>query len=67
MFGDMGNRFQVEIKEAHRGRVKLDFKGPAEVPIHREEVHQRIEADRLPWDTPGVCDEVSFVTDVQLA
>jgi carbon storage regulator len=32
----------VTVLEVRGDRVKLGFTGPAEVPIHRQEVHQRI-------------------------
>ena len=39
----IGNGVTVTILEVQGGRVKLGFDGPAEVPIHREEVYQRLE------------------------
>jgi carbon storage regulator len=32
----------VTVLELRGDRVKLGFTGPTEVPIHRQEVHQRI-------------------------
>lgn len=38
----IGNDIEVTIVEIRGDRVKLGFIGPQEVPIHREEVYQRI-------------------------
>ena len=39
----IGDGVTVTVLEVHGGRVRLGFTAPAEVPIHRAEVHQRIE------------------------
>jgi len=39
----IGDGVTVTVLEVHGGRVKLGFNAPLEVPIHRAEVHQRIE------------------------
>ncbi len=39
----IGGGVTVTVLAVHGGQVKLGFNGPAEVPIHREEVHQRIK------------------------
>jgi carbon storage regulator len=36
------DRVTVTVLELRGDRVKLGFTGPADVPIHRQEVHQRI-------------------------
>ena len=41
----IGDAIEVRVLETHRDKVKLGFTGPAEVPIHREEVHERIKAN----------------------
>jgi carbon storage regulator len=38
----IGKDIEVTILEVQGGRVKLGFTGPAQVPIHRGEVSQRI-------------------------
>jgi carbon storage regulator len=38
----IGNGITVTVIAVKGGRVKLGFDGPADVPIHREEVHRRI-------------------------
>jgi carbon storage regulator len=39
----IGREIEVIVLEVHGDRVKLGFRGPAEVPIHRKEIHDRIE------------------------
>jgi carbon storage regulator len=39
----IGEGVTVTVLEVNGNKVKLGFVAPAEVPIHREEVHQRIE------------------------
>ncbi len=42
----IGRNIVVMVTEIHGDRVKLAFTAPAEVPIHREEVFERMqEAD----------------------
>ena len=41
----IGSTIQVRVLETHKDRVKLGFTGPPEVPIHREEVYRRIQAN----------------------
>jgi carbon storage regulator len=38
----IGQNIEVTVLESRNGRVKLGFTGPPEVPIHREEVCQRV-------------------------
>lgn len=45
----IGRDIVVTVLDVRRGRVRLGFTGPAEVPIHREELAQRLEAE-----TPGL-------------
>ena len=42
----IGQFVEVTVLETHNGRVKLGFSGPAEIPIHREEVAVRLEASQ---------------------
>jgi len=37
---------EVTVLEIRGGRVKLGFRGPAHVPIHREEVYQSVKEFR---------------------
>jgi carbon storage regulator len=41
----IGSDIEVTILGIHKGKVKLGFMGPAEVPIHREEIRRRIELE----------------------
>lgn len=38
----IGQGLTVTVLEVRGDKVKLGFQGPPEVPIHRQEVHQRI-------------------------
>lgn len=38
----IGNEITVTVLEVHGNRVKLGFSGPADVPIHREELFRRV-------------------------
>ena len=38
----IGQNIEVVVLEVHGDRVKLGLVAPAEVPIHRREVHDRI-------------------------
>lgn len=40
----IGRDIVVTVLSIQGGRVKLGFSGPAEVPIHREELRQQIDA-----------------------
>jgi carbon storage regulator len=41
----IGNNIRVTVVEIRGDRVKLGFQAPGEVTVHREEIHQRIQAD----------------------
>jgi carbon storage regulator len=40
----IGQDIEIVVLEVHGDRVKLGFVAPPEVPIHRREVHDRINA-----------------------
>jgi len=42
---------ELTVLEIRNDRVRLGFCGPREIPIHREEVHRRIVAERA-FDEP---------------
>ena len=47
----IGSEIEVTVLGIHKGKVKLGFAGPPEVPIHREEVRERVartQARHLP-------------------
>ena len=39
----IGEEIEVTVLEIRGNQVKLGFSGPSEVPIHREEIYQRME------------------------
>lgn len=39
----IGRDIKVKVLEIRGGRVKLGLVGPAEVPMHREEIQQRVD------------------------
>jgi len=41
----IGPEIEVTVLGIHKGRVRLGFLGPPEVPIHREELQRRIGSD----------------------
>jgi carbon storage regulator len=38
----IGNEIEVTVLEVRGGRVKLGLRAPRSVPVHRDEVHERI-------------------------
>lgn len=42
----IGPDIEVTVLGIHKGKVKLGFLGPREVPIHREELRRNIDPDR---------------------
>jgi carbon storage regulator len=55
----IGRDIVVTVLSVQNGRIKLGFSGPAEVPIHREEVRDQIEA--APGiAVPGVVSALAF-------
>ena len=38
----IGEEIELTVLGIHRGRVKLGFSGPLDVPIHREEIVRRV-------------------------
>lgn len=43
----IGQNIELTVLGIQGGRVKLGFSGPPEVPIHRDELMQRIGPDQL--------------------
>jgi carbon storage regulator len=39
----IGDNVTVTVLEVRGSRVKLGLAGPADIPIHREELHHRLE------------------------
>ena len=58
----IGDNIVVQVIEVRGDRVKLGFAAPANVPIHRSEVRERIEDD----SPVAASDEVTGVVSVEL-
>lgn len=43
----INDNIQVVVVEIRNGKVRLGITAPGEVPVHREEVQQKIEEERL--------------------
>jgi carbon storage regulator len=41
----IGQDITVTVLEVRGDKVKLGFAGPAEVPIHRQEVYERLQSE----------------------
>ncbi|WP_408955667.1 carbon storage regulator CsrA [Natroniella sp. ANB-PHB2] len=39
------DEIEIKVLELDNGRVKLGIKAPKDIPIHREEVYQEIQAE----------------------
>ena len=48
----IGGSITVTILEVRGDKVKLGFAGPAEVPIHRQEVYERLMQEQTPQRSP---------------
>jgi carbon storage regulator len=42
---NIGQAITVTVLEVRGNKVKLGFQGPPEVPIHRQEVYDRVSAE----------------------
>lgn len=42
----IGQNVTVTVLEVRGNKVKLGFQGPPEVPIHREEIRERVLAEQ---------------------
>ena len=42
----VGDEVTLTVLEVRGDRVKLGLDGPAEVPIHREEIHRKIQSSQ---------------------
>lgn len=42
----IGGTITVTVLEVRGDKVKLGFSGPAEVPVHRQEVYERLMSER---------------------
>ncbi|HEV7222008.1 MAG TPA: carbon storage regulator CsrA [Pirellulales bacterium] len=48
----IGGSITVTVLEVRGDKVKLGFAGPAEVPIHRQEVYERLMQERAAQRSP---------------
>ncbi|MCC7475837.1 MAG: carbon storage regulator CsrA [Pirellulales bacterium] len=44
----IGDHVTVTVIEVRGDKVRLGFEAPRHTPVHRHEVHERIEAERKP-------------------
>lgn len=51
----IGESITVTVLEVRGDKVRLGFAGPADVPIHRQEVYDRLLAERQLQGTDFVC------------
>lgn len=51
----IGNNIVVTVVDVRGDRVRLGFTGPSEVPIHREEVFRRLEAEQAEREQRDCC------------
>lgn len=52
----IGNGVTITVLSVHGDRVKIGVVAPAEVPVHRQEIYERIEGDSPALDqTKRVC------------
>ncbi len=60
-----GERIQIDdaisltVLSVRGGKVRLGFVAPSNVPIHREEVYRRIDAERAEIDSRSVSMELA--------
>ncbi len=50
----IGDNITVTVLEIRGDKIKLGFEGPAEVPIHRREVHDRVQLEAAVWHEESV-------------
>jgi carbon storage regulator len=52
----IGNNFVVTVLDVRGDRIRLGFDCPAQTPVHREEIYQRIQEEQTeasPFGRPG--------------
>lgn len=49
----IGEEIEVTVLEVQGSRVRLGFNVPSEIPVHRGEIHQRIEG----WSVALQCSD----------
>jgi carbon storage regulator len=58
----IGGSITVTVLEVRGDKVKLGFAGPAETPIHRQEVFERLRRERQPGSAPAASETCLFAT-----
>ncbi|NLS94670.1 MAG: carbon storage regulator CsrA [Planctomycetaceae bacterium] len=61
----IGDDITVTVLEVRGDRVKLGFCAPAEVPVHRAEVHRKIENESPVQAYSDMCDGVPLALHVE--
>jgi carbon storage regulator len=51
----IGNEIVVTVLSVHGDRVKLGFEGPAEVPIHRQEIYEAMTTHKPAYALAECC------------
>ena len=51
MIGDGPTRIEVVILESRKDHVRIGITAPRDVPVHREEVYNRIHNETVPLKT----------------
>jgi|TARA_R110000851_G_scaffold154339_1_gene296555 carbon storage regulator len=47
IIGDIsGTQIKIKVINSHNGQVSLGINAPKQVPVHREEIYQRIKNDQ---------------------
>lgn len=49
----IGNNITLRVIKCQNGLVRLGVDAPADIVVHREEVHQRIQAERREKNRSG--------------
>ena len=44
----IGDDIVIQVVDVRGDKVRLGIEAPREIPVHREEVHERIEQERQP-------------------
>lgn len=44
----IGEDIEFVVLRVHQGRVRIGIKAPADVPIHREEIYEKIQKGEEP-------------------
>ena len=55
----VGGSITVTVLEVRGDKVRLGFEVPAEVPIHRLEVHQRLQREQQMWCDAGAAEHAA--------